>query len=72
MLRVPQNVEGRRRKGSWFSGTSYVEFLDPEPKSARIESKNASGTSLTLDLPAGLFEDLEDMVPLYFRKRFER
>jgi len=60
------------REGSGFSGALDIQLLNPRPESARIDSKNGGGAVFSLDLPTGSFEDLEDMVPLQFRKRFER
>ena len=60
-----QNIADLSVEGSGFSGTLYAQLLDPEPKRARVKSEDGGGAAFTIDLPAGLLEDLEDMLPLH-------
>ena len=55
-----------------ISRTCNVQFLDPEPKSAGVKSKDGSSAAFTIDLPTGFLEDFQNMLPLHCFKIFKR
>jgi hypothetical protein len=57
---------GRSPEGIGVSGALYFQLLDSGPESAGINSEDGGGAVFALDLPAGLFEDFEDVIPFDF------
>ena len=59
-------------KGCGILRASDIQFLDPEPNGAGVKSEDGGGATLAIDLPTGLVEDFQNMLPLHRFEIFKR